>query len=927
MRRKLFLTITLVLTCATGLAINAKKPLTVEDIMRFRSIEAAVISEDGRWLAYEARPDRGDSTGYVRSLVGSSEFVVERGSSPVITKDSSWVGFMVKPLLADVEKASRKKGKKKDKPRNALALVRTSDGKTISLEDVKSFKFSDDSRWVAYQTEPPKKEKGDEKGDEEPAEEDKEQGSPLVLRNLASGEEFRAENVGEHAFDKPSTVLIYAVNGTKDEDGRVSGWKLSGTTVEAIQLSSGKDTSYSSLSWSREQSNLAFVGVRKLNGVAHGSLYHWKPAFSSAEEIVSSTNVQEGWTVPLKNEVTWTRDSRRIFFGVRPESPSDESEESEEKPESEEVAPDPLDVNDLLTETGVDVWHWNDPFINTHQKKLWKRQQERTFAAVYHLDSGQAVQLADDDVPDVQRSENPDVALATSDLPYRKLVTWLGRSNDIHLVDLATGQRLLVARNVRSRPTLSPGGGFVAYFTDPHWFLYDRSTGTTRNLTADLDVSFANEDHDYPSARRSYRSPGWIEDDQAILIQDKYDVWRFPTSGGLPTCLTGGEGRAAMTEMRVETLDPEALAFGRDEELVLRGFNHRTKAFSLLTADAAQHEVTSRLEGSYRFRIQAKARQADAVLFSRESYREFPDLWVSNSQFDSPRKVTDVNPQVSEFAWGNAELVEWNSLDGRPLQGVLIKPGNYEEGKRYPVVVYFYRFFSQRLNEFNQMKVNHRPNFPFYASNGYAVFLPDIRFDIGQPGFSATKCLVPGVQKLVDMGVADPKAVGLHGHSWSGYQTAFVITQTNIFAAAVAGAPVSNMTSAYSGIRWRTGLARQFQYEQTQSRIGGSLWEYPERYIENSPVFFADRIETPLLIQFGDEDGAVPWYQGIELYLAMRRLEKDCIFLQYRGEPHHLQKYPNKVDYTLKMKEYFDHYLKGTPAPDWIAKGVPYEGK
>jgi dipeptidyl aminopeptidase/acylaminoacyl peptidase len=271
--------------------------------------------------------------------------------------------------------------------------------------------------------------------------------------------------------------------------------------------------------------------------------------------------------------------------------------------------------------------------------------------------------------------------------------------------------------------------------------------------------------------------------------------------------------------------------------------------------------------------------------------------------------------------------VEWLSLDGIPLQGVLIKPADYVENQRYPVIVYFYRIFSNRMYEFNQMVVNHRPNFPFYTSNGYAVFLPDVRFDIGHPGYSATKCLVPGVQKLIDRGIADPKGIGLHGHSWSGYQTAFVITQTDIFSAAVAGAPVSNMTSAYSGIRWESGLARQMQYEKQQSRIGGSLWEYPERFIENSPVFFADRIRTPLLIEFGDEDGAVPWYQGIELYLAMRRLGKDCIFLQYRGEPHHLRKYPNKLDYSIKMKEYFDHYLKGGAGPDWIEKGVPYLGK
>jgi dipeptidyl aminopeptidase/acylaminoacyl peptidase len=214
-----------------------------------------------------------------------------------------------------------------------------------------------------------------------------------------------------------------------------------------------------------------------------------------------------------------------------------------------------------------------------------------------------------------------------------------------------------------------------------------------------------------------------------------------------------------------------------------------------------------------------------------------------------------------------------------------------------------------------------------YASDGYVVFLPDVRFEVGRPGISSMKSVVPGLKKLVEMGLADPSALGLHGHSWSGYTTAYIVTQTNIFAAAVAGAPVSNMTSAYGGIRWGTGLARQFQYEAGQSRLSGSLWEARPDYIENSPLFYADRVETPLVLMHGDEDEAVPWYQSIEFYLALRRTGKHAVFLQYRGEPHHPQKYPNKLDYSIKMKEFFDHHLKGAPAPDWWSKGVPYSGR
>jgi dipeptidyl aminopeptidase/acylaminoacyl peptidase len=530
-------------------------------------------------------------------------------------------------------------------------------------------------------------------------------------------------------------------------------------------------------------------------------------------------------------------------------------------------------------------------------------------------------------MPRVNLNDSSGFALGRSGVPYRKEVTWYGRLEDIYRVNLENGSRQKIASRLEDQSSLSSTGQYVVFYKDKNWHLFDGESGDTKNLTEKIQVPFFNEDHDYPSEVPSYGVAGWLEDDSGVLIYDKYDIWLFPTGSDEPKSITDGKGREQGMTFRVLRLDREKRGFESGEKLLLSAYHNREKNFGFYSSQVGKSGVIKLLEEKKRFRFLARAKKADVLVYTRESFEEFPDIWIADRGFSSSRRISNINPQISEFAWGSAELVEWNSLDGIPLHGVLIKPANYERGKRYPVIVYFYRFFSQRLYEFNQMVVNHRPNFPFYASNGYALFLPDIRFDVGQPGYAATKCLIPGVQKLVDMGIADLEAIGLHGHSWSGYQTAFVITQTDIFAAAVAGAPVSNMTSAYSGIRWGSGLARQFQYEKSQSRIGGSLWEYPERYIENSPVFFADRIQTPLLIQFGDEDGAVPWYQGIELYLAMRRLGKDCIFLQYRGEPHHLQKYANKLDYSIKMKQYFDHYLKGVPAPEWIKKGIPYRGK
>jgi dipeptidyl aminopeptidase/acylaminoacyl peptidase len=553
------------------------------------------------------------------------------------------------------------------------------------------------------------------------------------------------------------------------------------------------------------------------------------------------------------------------------------------------------------------------------------------------------VLLADTEVREVRPSDNPRTALGVAEDSWMKQRTWEGFFSDLYLVDLDDGTRRPVARKLSGDPSLSPDGRFVLYYQDADWHLYDGERGTSRNLTAELPVPFADEDHDYPSPPPGYSVGGWVAEGgsletRAVLITDKFDLWQFPVApADEPFRLTAGRGRDEEVLFRVVEMDPEQRAFTPGERLLLTEYHDRDKSWGFATVTVGEEGVATLVHEPKRFAFVAKAEDADVLVYTRESYTEFPDLRVAALDLASTGtaqplrsggvRISDANPQISEFAWGEAELVEWTSLDGVPLQGVLIQPGDRKPGERLPVLVYFYRFFSQRLHDFNEPVVNHRPSFPFYVSHGYAVFLPDIRFEVGRPGLSAVKALVPGVQKLVEMGVADPDAVGLHGHSWSGYQTAFVVTQTNLFKAAVAGAPVSNMTSAYSGIRWGSGLARQFQYERSQSRIGGSLWEARHLYVENSPVFYADRIETPLLIEFGDQDGAVPWTQGIELYLALRRLGKEVIFLQYEGEPHHLERYANKVDYTIRMKEFFDHYLKGEPAPAWMTEGVPYRGE
>jgi len=900
---KIFLVIGIFIFVHPSLAAQ-KKILTFEDIMKFKEIRNPAISADGLWVIYATHPDRGDGEVVIHGLKNGEKFVVARGSRPQITMDSKWVAMTVEPKAVEMERAQ------KDRPKQGLSILETASGEMIHFEKVQTFSLSDDSRWLAYlhykEEEKPQKKEDTAIAAKDPAAEKKKEikkttGSLLVLRELNSRKEKKIPHVLAYSFDKSSKCLACAVASPEGSEDGLYYVDLTQGSLPQNPITLQEGTKFSGLAWTEKGSHLAFLVCTDDDKDGHNSLWIWDGISKDKALAVAADATPAGWMIPEKNQVTWSKDGKRLFFGFKPLEIHLATQKPEEKEGKEEFEDSDLfDTQKILEKKGLDVWHWNDPLIKTNDKIQWPRTKDRTYTAVYHVDSGRLVQLADLDMPQVDLNDNPDFALGHSNIPYQKEITWYGELEDLYFVNMKDGKRQKVASKLEDRSSLSPGGRYVVYFDSEHWYLYDGQTGKTLNLTDKLDAPFFDEDHDFPQMAPSYRTAGWGKDDEFVLIYDKYDIWQFLTATGKAKNITGGKGRQTETTFRVMRLDREKQYFESGEKLVLSSYHNRKKNHGFYSCALRKDTITRLLEENKKFQFRAKAKKADILMYTRESFEEFPDLWVADLKFSAPKKISEVNPQISEFAWGVPELVEWNSVDGIPLQGVLIKPADYEKGKRYPVIVYFYHFFSQRMYEFNQMVVNHRPNFPFYTSNGYAVFLPDVWFDVGHPGYSATKCLVPGVQKLIDMGIADPKGIGIHGHSWSGYQ---------------------------GGIRWQSGLARQMQYEKQQSRIGGSLWEYPERYIENSPVFFADRVQTPLLIQFGDEDGAVPWYQGIELYLAMRRLHKDCIFLQYRGEPHHLRKYPNKLDYSIKMKQYFDHYLKGMPAPEWIKNGVPYLGK
>ncbi|MFA6571587.1 MAG: prolyl oligopeptidase family serine peptidase, partial [Bacteroidota bacterium] len=565
--------------------------------------------------------------------------------------------------------------------------------------------------------------------------------------------------------------------------------------------------------------------------------------------------------------------------------------------------------------------------IKTNEKKLYETNKDKTYLAVYNLDTKKFIQLADLDLPEVEMADNAQFTLGYNDKPYLKDITWDDDYFDVYKVSLRDGTRKKIATRIKEEASLSPGGNYLCYFSDKNWYLYNCKTDSVSLLNKDLNYKFYDEDWDNPGEAPSYGVAGWIDNDYAVLIYDKYDIWKFSTTGMGFINQTAADGRINQVQMRLINLNPDKPGIALSEELYVSGFSTKKKnaciyrmSFDILGTERVIVE-------DCRTKVLAKTKDSKNIMFTKEKYDMFPDLWIADSMMASPKKLTNLQSQVDNYNWGKAELVSWKSYDGDTLQGYIIKPDNYVAGKAYPVLTYFYERFSDHLHLFYAPRLNHRPCYQMYSSDGYLIFVPDIKYKTGMPGMNAINCVTSGLKYLIDLGIADSAAIGIQGHSWGGYQTAYMITQTNMFAAACAGAPVGNMTSAYSGIRLESGRARQMQYEKQQSRIGGTLWDSLDAYIRNSPVFGAPKVKTPFMLMFGDQDDAVPWAQGVEIYLALRRLGKTCIFLQYHNEPHIPRKYHNKVDYAVKMKQFYDHYLMGKTAPDWLLKGIEYQGK
>jgi dienelactone hydrolase len=953
----------------------AKRPLKHSDADSWRSIAAPQIAPNGKFVAYAIMPQEGDGEYVVRNLRTFQEWRLHTGGSAAsaaatvpssrpsgvrggflagtrlaFTPDSRLLLISVSPTKAEIETARKDK---KDLPRPGLVILDLATGQQTRLDGVRTWTLPEESStYLAYFKEAkpePSKDPMQPTPNPRPRPaptqtQRKVYGSELVLRNLFDKSERSFADVVEHRFTKDGKTLVYTVSSKSEENNGVYLIQP-GNPAPAAALIAGKGR-YQGLTWDEPQTQIVFLAEPEEKSATPATtntprfkLYHWERKSGSvsfalppaapwaslvclsalqmplltpgkATDVVSTTTpgFKNGWILSDRGGLTFSRDGSRVFLSVVPAPPA----AAPAVPASQRV--------------DLDLWHWKDDYIQPMQKVRAELERNRTYRAVYHLKDKKYLQIADETLADINVAAEGSVILGADDRAYRRLMgsgTFTGFA-DYFIVNPTTGARTPLLKKLEGGLNISPGGKYALFFDGKHWNSLVLATSKTFNLTEKVGAAFFNEEHDTPGPARPYGIAGWTADDASVILHDRYDLWQIAPDGTSAKNLTQGMGRRNNLRFGYLRLDPKERVIDLGKPLLLSATNLQTRDEGFYRLDLRNGPPRCLLMAARSFSIPVKAKHADVYLMMAQSFNEFPDLIVSDPDFKEMKKISDANPQKKQFIWGNAQLVHFKSADGKPLQGMLIKPESFEPGKKYPMVVYIYERLSQGLHRFVSPRPGTSINPTYYASNGYLVFMPDIAYTVGSPGQSALKCVLPGIQAVADMGIVDEKAIGIQGHSWGGYQIAYMITQTTRFKAAIAGAPVSDMVSAYGGVRWGTGLPRQFQYEQTQSRIGGTLWQYPTRFIENSPIFKADQVQTPLLMLHNDMDDAVPWFQGIEYFLALRRLEKEVYLCNYNGELHGLRKRANQKDYTVRMQEFFDHHLRGAPKPSWMEKGVSY---
>jgi dipeptidyl aminopeptidase/acylaminoacyl peptidase len=998
MRKNLFVFFCMLSVAATA----QKKPLDHSVYDGWQSIGERSISNDGKYVVYAVTPQEGDGVLVVQSTNGNYKREIPRGYTAAITDDNRFVIFRIKSFFKDTRDARIKKSRPDDMPKDSMAILELGTDKLVKIARVRSYKLPDESNagWVAYLLEKseaarpggrpemdslsrlnamlsaadslmhiadsirnkandvktkglsvlqqPRGGAGGARGPQAggaggrggaPAAADPfEEGTDLVLRNLATGEEFTYKLVSEYNFSKKGNVLVYeTTKKTGDTKVLPTVVKLDVASKKAAIIFQ-KFNDAKSYVMDDEGAQVAFIAERDSSSRAvqkFFKLYYYKNGSDSAVLLTSrgSNGIPSQWTVAEiggggggrggagggggfggfgggASNMSFSKNGQRLFFGTAPILiPKDTS-----LPDFDRVS--------------VDVWHYNDDQVQPAQLRNLDAELRRSYLARFDLNTKQVIQVGSQSFRTVLQTNEGDGAVfyATTDTGRRVASQWQGFTvSDIYAVSPDNGKAELIRKNFKgSAMSPSPSGKYLVFFDEikQTYFAYNSSNKQLYPIAKDIKVALYDEENDVPDDANAYGAARWMENDKYVLIYDHFDIWQVDPEGKEKSvCLTAG--RASKTQYRYVSVDRNERFITAGSKMYLRVFDEKDKSSGFGILDLSKNSVSVLFKEPVAVGALLKAKDADTYSFTKETYVKSTDVYAMQSG-SAAVQLSHTNPQQADYNWGTSELFKWKAYTGKETEGVLYKPEGFDPKKKYPMIVYFYERNNNTLYNYQApAPTPSRLNIPFFVSRGYVVFVPDIWYKTGYPGQSAYDYILSGTRAVVKQGYVDSTKIGLQGQSWGGYQIVYLITKTNLYAAAWAGAPVANMTSAYGGIRWGTGILRQFQYEKTQSRIGGTLWEKQDLYIKNSALFSLPKVTTPLVIMHNDADDAVPWYQGIEMYSGMRRLGKKVWMLTYNGEAHNLVERKNRKDIQIREQQFFDYLLKGDKPSKWISEGVP----
>lgn len=913
--------IVILLICVNQV-FSQKKTINSTVYGEWQSISAEHISSHGNIVTYQISPLAGDGELFLRHSLSGNTKSIPRGKQVKIQHDEKFVGFEIAPQYDTIRKLKIDKVPKKKWPLDSAGIYVFEKDTVLLFPKVTSIMVAESGGdWTGilhdkkYTISKEKKQESKKKcrffkKDIPKPNIAKENGSILRMLQPLTGKELLIESVKHYATSEYGNTWSWTQSKTYNDSidsSFVSIFHSRTGTIDVIWKGEGEA---SQLNFDKTGNQMAFLWTTDTSDVKVHSLCLWNLQSNMTEIVVDTIApfLAKNQSVSRHIKPYFSDNSKRLFFGIsdKPVLP-----EKDTVPEDEKAR--------------LDIWSWTDGRTQPQQLNELKEDLKHADLFMYKISEKSFLQLTDSLVDKIKitQKNNGRYALAYTQKPYFKEMTWDTWYFDYFKVDLNTGKRNKLLSHHNGRVSLSPSGNYFTYYQpiDSSWYMQDLEKGITINLTKNTKGRFYEKFHDVPGLPGAAGGVTWFEDEKNILLNDQYDFWIFNLDGKEPQRITKGVEKEVQFDYVKLQKEEEYVEINRP--LYFQFFNEKTKDEGVAKYENDKLEIL--FNEALRITKLEKADSSDVVILRQMSLLEYPEIQLTDLSFQKREKLTTTNPHQKDYNWATVELFSWEAYNGDSLSGLLYKPEDFDSTKNYPLVVYFYERYTRGFHYYYAPKPTASIVYPTeYASNGYMVFIPDISYEVGHPAKSAYNAIVSGTDALLKKyPYIDSNRMALQGQSWGGYQTAQLITMTNKYKCAMAGAPVSNMFSAYGGVRWGSGHNRAFQYEKGQSRIGKTIWEAPELYIENSPIFHLPNVETPLLIMHNDGDGAVPWYQGIEMFFGMRRLDKPVWMLNYNGDEHNLMKSANRMDLSIRMREFFDHYLLDKPMPKWMAEGFP----